>query len=67
MKIKFLKDITVDCISAKDQISYEKPFHRNDCVPVWEILAESSQFSTIIDSNGDTLCDIRNDSFQEMV
>ena len=65
MKIIFLKNITVDVIQYDDV--YDKCFRNNQILnDVSAIIPFSKNFSNVILSTGETLIEVKNDSFKEV-
>jgi hypothetical protein len=65
MKIRFLKDITVDVLDNDD--TFDKLMRQGvslDCVEVTPI---STGFSNVLLDSGEVLIDLRNDSFERIV
>jgi hypothetical protein len=65
MKIRFLKDITVDVLDHDD--TFDKLMRQGvslDCVEVTPI---SRGFSNVLLDSGEVLVDVRNDSFEQVV
>ena len=66
MKIKILKDCTVDVVSP-DNGTYDKFIRNNYEIDCSEIIPLSKGFSNIVMDDGSVLVDLRNDLFVEMV
>lgn len=69
MKIRFVKDITVDVLdpNSGDNDTYDRLMRQGvslDCVDIAPI---SRGFSNVILDNGEWLIDLRNDSFERVV
>lgn len=65
MKIRFLRDITVDVLDNDD--TFDKLMRQGvslDCVEVTPI---SGGFSNVLLDSGEVLVDLRNDSFEKVV
>lgn len=69
MKIRFLKDITVDILDpdSGDNDTFDRLMRQGvslDCVDISPI---SRGFSNVLLDSGEVLVDLRNDSFEQVV
>lgn len=69
MKIRFLKDITVDVMDpdSGDNDTFDRLMRQGvslDCVEVTQV---SRGFSNVLLDSGEVLVDLRNDSFEQVV
>jgi hypothetical protein len=69
MKIRFLKDITVDVMdpASGDNDTFDRLMRQGvslDCVDITPI---SKGFSNVLLDSGEVLVDLRNDSFEQVV
>ncbi len=69
MKIRFLKDITVDVMDpdSGDNDTFDRLMRQGvslDCVDITPI---SRGFSNVLLDSGEVLVDLRNDSFEQVV
>jgi hypothetical protein len=65
MKIRFLKDITVDILDQND--TYDRLMREGVSLDCVEVIAVSQGFSNILLDSGSLLVDLRNDSFEQVV
>jgi len=63
MKIKILRDITLDIATHEERDQYYMSFRRNDIVKIESIIPLSKNFSNFVLPSGDVLIDVGNDSF----
>jgi uncharacterized protein (DUF111 family) len=69
MKIKFLKDITVDVICSEDRTNdtCDRLMREGVSLECIEVTPISRGFSNIVLDSGEVLVDLRNDSFEQVV
>ena len=69
MKVKFLKDITVDVMdpSSGETDTFDRLMRRNTLIECDEVTPISSGFSNVYLNDGTVLIDLRNDCFQKMI
>ena len=65
MKIKFLKDITVDILDRND--TYDRLMREGVSLDCVEVTPVSRGFSNVLLDSGEVLVDLRNDSFERVV
>ena len=65
MKIRFLKDITVDVLDHDD--TFDKLMRQGVSLDCIEVIAVSRGFSNVLLDSGSLLIDLRNDSFEQVV
>lgn len=65
MKIKFLRDITVDVFDNDN--TFDKLMRKDVSLDCVEINAISKDFSNVVLESGILLVDVRNDSFERLV
>jgi hypothetical protein len=70
MRVKFLKDTTVEVYSNNINEDHFLPFKlclKNTEIELQEIVPVSRQFSTLVLSSGEVYIDVKNDLFQKVV
>ena len=65
MKIRFLKDITVDVLDNDD--TFDKLMRQGVSLDCVEVTPVSKGFSNVLLDSGEVLVDLRNDSFEQVV
>ena len=65
MKIRFLKDITVDILDQDD--TFDKLMRQGVSLYCVDVTPVSRGFSTVLLGSGEVLVDVRNDSFEQVV
>lgn len=65
MKIRFLKDITVDVLDQDD--TFDKLMREGVSLDCVEVTPVSRGFSNVLLDSGEVLVDVRNDSFEQVV
>ncbi len=65
MKIRFLKDITVDVLDNDD--TFDKLMRQGVSLDCVEVTPVSRGFSNVLLDSGEVLVDLRNDSFEQVV
>ena len=65
MKIRFLKDITVDVLDHDD--TFDKLMRQGVSLDCVEVTPVSKGFSNVLLDSGEVLVDLRNDSFEQVV
>ena len=65
MKIRFLKDITVDVLDQDD--TFDKLMREGVSLDCVEVTPVSRGFSNVLLDSGEVLVDVRNDSFERVV
>lgn len=65
MKIRFLKDITVDVFEDDD--THDRLMRQGISLDCVEVTPVSRGFSNVLLDSGEVLIDLRNDSFEQVV
>lgn len=65
MKIRFLKDITVDVLDQDD--TFDRLMREGVSLDCVEVIPVSRDFSNVLLTEETTLVDVRNDSFEQVV
>lgn len=65
MKIKFIKDVTVDVIDSADEDAHDRLMRQGVSLDCVEVSPVSRGFSNLILDSGKVLVDVRNDCFTQ--
>ena len=66
MKIKFLKNVTVDITTDDANDLYDRLYHRNDIIEC-DIVPISKGFSALHLPNNEYVVDVKNDCFEKLL
>ena len=65
MKIRFLRDITVDVLDQND--TFDKLMRQGVSLDCVEVIPISKDFSNVLLNEETALVDVRNDSFEQVI
>jgi hypothetical protein len=66
MKVKFLRNVTIDFVDRQNIDAGDKMYHRNECIDVDDVIPVSSTFYNVVLPSGTTLLDLRKDWFEKV-